>query len=240
MEGAIEGDPDVAPPPIRPFREAAATPPSRLRIAVSRKVPPGLIARVSADQRSAWETTGRLLEELGHDVIERDPKYGMAQLEFLQNWTRGIYEQAQEVPDPEQLERSTRQMVAAGRRLIPVRRRAKLLVQRAKTIARILSLWDEFDVLMTPGLAKTAIQAEGAHGKAALSAIDVAGRFTPFTPIFNVTGQPAVAIPAGTGSDGLPLSVQLVGRPGAEAVLYSLAGQMESARPWSEQRPPVA
>jgi amidase len=93
---------------------------------------------------------------------------------------------------------------------------------------------------MTPGLATTAIAAEGAYGRAAPVAIDRAARFTPFTPIFNLTGQPAVALPAGFGSDGLPLSVQLVGRPGAEDMLYSLAGQLEDARPWADQRPALA
>ena len=71
-------------------------------------------------------------------------------------------------------------------------------------------------------------------------AIDKAGRFTPFTAVFNLTGQPAIAIPAGLGSDGLPLSVQLVGRHGAEDTLYSLAGQIEAARPWADKRPPLA
>ncbi len=60
----------------------------------------------------------------------------------------------------------------------------------------------------------------------------------PFTPVFNLTGQPAVSVPAGFGGDGLPLSVQLVGRPGEEATLYSLAGQIEAAAPWSHRRPP--
>ena len=61
----------------------------------------------------------------------------------------------------------------------------------------------------------------------------------PWTPLFNLTGQPAIAMPAGIGADGLPLSVQLVGRPGAEDVLYSLAGQIEAARPWAHHRPRV-
>ena len=86
----------------------------------------------------------------------------------------------------------------------------------------------------------TPIAAEGAYGKPAPLAIDKAGRFTPFTPLFNFTGQPAVAVPAGFGQDGLPLSVQLVGRLGAEDVLYALAGQIEQARPWSDQRPPIS
>jgi amidase len=71
-------------------------------------------------------------------------------------------------------------------------------------------------------------------------ALDRAIRFTPWTPIFNLTGQPAINIPAGIGSDGLPLSVQLVGRIGEEGMLYSLAGQIEAARPWASQRPPLA
>jgi amidase len=70
--------------------------------------------------------------------------------------------------------------------------------------------------------------------------VDIAGRFTPYTPVFNLTGQPAISLPAGIGSDGLPLSVQLVGRPGAEDLLYSLAAQIETAAPWAERRPSVS
>jgi amidase len=103
-----------------------------------------------------------------------------------------------------------------------------------------MALWDEFDVLLTPGLASTAIRAEGGYGRSAPRAIDIAGRFTPFTPLFNLTGQPAITIPAGIGSDGLPLSVQLIGRLGAEDVLYSLAGQIEAAAPWAQRRPEIA
>jgi amidase len=237
MQGSIAGDAHSARPFDGTYVEAAAKEPGRLRIAVSRKVPPGLIAKLSSDQRGAWERTGHLLSDLGHDVVERDPRYGLAQLDFVQTWMRGIYQESLTVPDRSQLEPLTRQIAGAGRYLVPPRRRDNLLAKRPVTTARILALWNEVDVLMTPGLATTAIAAEGAFGKAAPLAIDKAGRFTPFTPIFNLTGQPAVTIPAGFGSDGLPLSVQLVGRPGAEDVLYSLAGQLESARPWREDRP---
>ena len=158
----------------------------------------------------------------------------------MQTWLRGIYEESKLVPDPTRIERLTRQMAGAGRHLVPERRRAKLLAKRPATIERISSLWNEFDVLLTPGLAKTAIAAEGGFGKPAPMAIDIAGRFTPFTPVFNLTGQPAITIPAGFGSDGLPLSVQLVGRHGAEDVLYGLAGQIEMARPWEGHKPPIS
>jgi amidase len=222
------------------YAEAAARPPQRLRIAVSRKLPLGVIARVSQDQRRAWENMAGTLRDLGHQVVERDPDYGLVQLEFLQYWVRGVYEESLTVPDRSTLESSTRQMAAAGRYLVPPARRRQLLARRPKTIDRITRLWEDVDVLVTPGLATTAIGAEGGFGRPAPIAIDKAGRFTPFTAAFNVTGQPAVTIPAGLGSDGLPLSVQLVGRVGAEEVLYSLAGQIEGAAPWAGRRPPVS
>jgi amidase len=64
------------------------------------------------------------------------------------------------------------------------------------------------------------------------------GEFTPYTAIFNVTGQPAVSLPLFHGDDGLPLAVQLAGRPAGEGQLLSLAAQLEAARPWAERRPP--
>lgn len=95
-------------------------------------------------------------------------------------------------------------------------------------------------MLLTPALASTAIAAGGALGKSTAVAFDRAARFTPWTPVFNLTGQPAIAIPAGFGADGLPLSVQLVGRHGAEATLYSLAAQLERTNPWCDRRPPIS
>jgi amidase len=226
------------PPAAGPFtRAAAGADPGKLRIASSAKMPPGLIASLSSDQRSAWERTAALLSELGHQVDERSPAYGLASLEFTQTWFRAVSEDAEKIPDQSQLERSTRQLAAVGRRLISPARRDRLRAQRVNTTARILRLWDEFDVLLTPGLAGTAIAAEGGFKRSMPVAFNRAARFTPWTPIFNLTGQPAIALPAGFGSDGLPLSVQLVGRPGDEATLYALAAQIEAARPWADQRP---
>jgi amidase len=237
IHGALPADAHAAPPFEGSYLEAASRPPGRLRVAVSRKQPPGFMARLSSDQRGAWERTGALLTELGHEVVERDPAYGLGGIEFTQMWMRGIYEESRHVPDHSVLERSTRQLIVAGRRLVPPRRREKLLSQRAVRTTRVLELWQEVDVLLIPVLASTAIAAEGAYGKSAPLAIDRASRFMPFNPLFNLTGQPSIAVPAGFGGDGLPLSVQLVGRPGAEDLLYSLAGQIEAARPWAQHRP---
>jgi amidase len=240
MHGALPGETHVAPPFEGSYVEAASQPPGRLRIAVSRRPPLGLISPISSDQLGAWERTARLLEELGHEVVDRDPDYGLLQVEFLQMWLRGIYEETPQATEPQQLEKLTRQMAAGGRYLVPPRRRERLLARRQTNSARVMKLWDEVDVVMTPGLATTAIAAEGGFGRSAPVAINIAGRFTPFTAPFNYTGQPAVALPAGLGIDGLPLSVQLVGRMGAEDLLYSLAGQIEQAAPWAERRPALA
>ena len=70
---------------------------------------------MSADQRGALGADRRLLGELGHEVVERDPAYGLAQLEFLQTWLRGIYEESLTVPDRACWSARTRQMAAGGR-----------------------------------------------------------------------------------------------------------------------------
>ena len=238
IHGSMPGDADAR----RRSRELRRSCRHATRPAADRdlaQAPARLIARLSSDQRGAWERTGAVLAELGHEVIERDPAYGLAGIEFTQMWMRGIYEESRTVPDRSRLERSTRQLVGAGRRLVPSRRREQLLAGRAGRTARVLELWNEIDVLLMPVLATTAIAAEGAYGKSAPVAFDRSSRFMPFNPLFNLTGQPAIAVPAGFGADGLPLSVQLVGRPGAEDLLYSLAGQLETARPWAHHRPPV-
>jgi amidase len=219
---------------------AEAAEPGRLRIAVSRRIPPGLIARLSADQRGAWEQTAELLTQLGHEVVERDPPYGMISLEFVQNWTRGIYEDSLNLPDRSQLERASRGLAELGRLVVSERRRERLLAKRNLTEARMLSLWNQFDVLMTPVLSRTALGAEGGFRKSTPIAFNAAGSFVPWTPPFNVTGQPGLAIPAGIGSDRLPLSIQLVGRLGAEETLYALGAQLEAARPWADRRPPIS
>jgi amidase len=238
VDSALMLDVMAGSPDGRYLAAATAAKPGRLRVAISRKVPPGLIASLSKDQRGAFESTASLLSDLGHDVVERHPAYGLSALTFTQTWIRAIYEDFVRMPDPSLAERSTRQMAAAGRALVSKRRRDKLLSDRPALTARILRLWDEVDVLLTPGLARTAIAAEGGFDRPAPVAFDRAARFTPWTPLFNVTGQPGIAIPAGVGEDGLPLSVQLVGRPGDEALLYSLAAQIEAARPWADRRPP--
>ena len=241
IHGTLPADSEPVAEPLGSFVQAALTEPAKpLRIAISCKLPAGVSAKLSPDQHRAWDQTAHLLTELGHRVEERDPEYGTLALEFVQNFLRAVHEQAAKISEPHLLEKSTRQVAALGGLLVPAGRRDKLLAGRAKTIARITQLWDEFDVLLTPGLARTAIAAEGGFGKGAISALNIATRFMPWFPTWNLTGQPAISLPAGFDGDGLPLSIQLVGRHGAEETLYSLAGQIEAARPWAAARPRVS
>ena len=241
IHGTAAGEDDLALPRSEAsYAEAAGTPPRPLRIAVSTKAPPIALTSPGAPQRAVHEGTARLLEQLGHHVSERDPDYGTAPLQFTQSWVRGVYEDAAATGRRGEFERSTRQMAAAGRYLVPPPRRRRLLRVRPLTTERITALWDEFDVLMTPALASAPVAAEGGYGRAAPVAVDIAARMTPYTAVFNLTGQPAVTVPLGVDGEGLPIAVQLVGRLGGEDVLYSLAGQLERAAPWGQRRPVVS
>ena len=64
-------------------------------------------------------------------------------------------------------------------------------------------------------------------------------RFYPYCVPWNHLGNPAMSVPAGFAADGMPLAVQIIGRPGDEATLLSLAAQIEAERPWADSRPPI-
>ncbi len=183
-------------------------------------------------------STGELLEHLGHEVIERDPAYGMVAIEFVQTWVRGIYEESLAVPDRSLLERSTRQMAGVGSVLVPPRRRGKLLATRGATTARILELWQEVDVLLTPRWVeprsrRKAVMVAQHRSRSTARAASPRSRRRSTSPASRQSRCRQVL-----AQTELPLSVQLVGRPGAEDVLYSLAGQIEAARPWADEPRP--
>jgi amidase len=106
----------------------------------------------------------------------------------------------------------------------------------------ILEFWTDHDVLITPTLAKPPIEIGAlrpAEGEPPIQMLMNSAGWVPFTPVFNVTGQPAISLPLHQSQDGLPIGVQFVGAPAAEELLLSLAAQLERARPWADRRPPL-
>jgi amidase len=238
VAGRAPGDVEAARPPATTFVEAAQTAPGALRIAVSTATPVPPV-KVRPEVSAAVDETADLLRSLGHQVERRDPKYGWVQPVFLPRWLRGIYDDARRLPHPERLERRTRRLVAAGKLTKPE------LVARARAAepqftARVGEVFNDFDVLLTPTIPLPPWPVMRFEGRSVVGATLGAGDITPFTLPWNVTGQPAASVPAGFTVEGLPLAVQLVGRPHDETTLLSLAAQLEAERPWPDKRPALA
>jgi amidase len=229
------------PGPDGGFVAAAARNPGRLRIALSAKVPPPVIVKCSEEQRAAVHQAGDLLRELGHHVVARDPDYPPTAISgnYLPRFFRGIYDDARTLPHPERLEARTRNMARIGR-LISDRRIAAVRAGEAALTSRIQSVFDDVDVLVTPATATGPPRVGAYQRRGAVSSLLRVARHVPFFEIWNLTGQPAAAVPWGLDHDGLPFAIQLVGRPYDEATLLALSAQIESARPWAHRRPPVS
>ena len=207
--------------------------PVGLRIAWSVKT--AVPTPVSPAVRGALEGTLEVLRGLGHTVLQADPSFAGVQQSFLVRYARGVRDDLVRLVDPSRTEPRTRAVAAIGRR-IPDRLLARARGWGDAAAARLAVLPGDADVLVTPTLAQPPLRIGALTGRATLAK---AGRFVPFTPTWNVTGQPAVSVPAGVTADGLPQAVQLVGRPGSEQLLLALTAQLERATGFSDRRPPL-
>ncbi len=229
------------PAPDGGFVAAAGRAPGRLRIALSTKLPPLLVARIGRAQRAAVQEAGELLRELGHDVIERDPDYPTSSIvgQALPRYFRGVYDDVQTLPHPERLEARTREFARIGG-LFSDRRMNSIRAAESQVAQRVQSIFDDVDVVVTPGTAAGPSRIGAYQQRGAISTLLMVASRVPFQALFNVTGQPAAVVPWGLDGDGIPTSIQLVGRPFDEATLLSLGAQIEKARPWAQRRPPVS
>jgi amidase len=222
------------------FAAAAAQAPGRLRVAVSYDAPPGAIAPLGAEQRRAIEATAELLRGLGHDVLEREIDYGpKAFLNVLVRYLRGIEQDAGTMPHPERLEPRTRAMARIGR-MIPSALLRRARADEQEIAARVGAIFEHADVVLAPGPGGPPFRIGQFHGRGALWTLNVVASRVPWYGVFNATGMPAAAVPAGFDAAGLPLSAQLVAPHGADATLLRLAAQIESERPWAERIPALA
>jgi amidase len=221
------------------FADAAAREPGRLRIALSRKVPPGVLARPDAEQLGALDGTADLLRSLGHEVVERELEYGTLWTNFATRYLRGVHDEAATLPHPERLSRRTRGYMRAGG-LIPDAVLARARAEEANDRERVNRVFGEgFDVVLTPMFTRRPPKVMYHDGRSWFWTINSNSRWIPYPETFNLTGQPAAAVPAGFAGDGFPLSVQLVAPTDGEAVLMTLAAQLERERDWPAHRPPA-
>jgi amidase len=237
---AAGGEPGAPPPPDRPYAEAAATPPGKLRVALSTK--PARAAAppiVSDDVKQAVADAGELLRSLGHDVRREDPRFGLAGNNIVPRYLGGINEDVEAVPHPDRLEARTRGFGRLGS-LYPKRMLESAVNAGEKDARRINSIFDSFDVLITPVVGEVAFPVRRWEGRGAFRTLMGMSRTFCFAPIWNHTGQPAAAIPMGFTDEGLPRSVQIVAPPNREDVIISLAAQIESEQPWADHRPPIS
>ncbi|MGW2900682.1 amidase family protein, partial [Streptomyces sp. NPDC001212] len=131
--------------------------------------------------------------------------------------------------DPRRLTRRTRVHAAVGRRFL---NGVRADTRREALRRRMEPFFAEYDVLLTPALARRSPQAGPWHERGWLRNVLADTSYSPMTPPWNLTGWPAMAVPFGTLPSGAPCAVQLVGRPGSEADLLDLAEQIERLRPW--------
>ena len=143
-------------------------------------------------------------------------------------------------PDRDQMEDLTWAIYELGRE-----RRASeylLALQDMQRVSRdIARFFSDYDLWFTPTLAEPPVPLGtfDSTPENPLRGFDRAAAFVPFTPLCNATGQPAMSVPLFWNADGLPVGTHFVGRFGDEATLFRLAAQLEEARPWADQRPPV-
>jgi len=246
-QGGAEGDPYFAAPPARPYLAEVGAPPGRLRVAVSTRPISGV--PVHADCLAAVASTAKLLEELGHEVFEREPAIP-ADL-FLQAfsvlWTAGAAATLDGLSmvtgrsvTEDNVEAASRALAEAGRQhtagtyLI-----SQMMLQRmARELARQRA---DVDLWLTPTLAEPPLRlGELRDPENPLAPLFRSAEYAPFTMLQNVTGEPAANLPLYWNEAGLPIGVQLVGRFGDEATLFRVAAQLEEARPWKSRVPAIA
>ena len=180
----------------------------------------------------ALQRVVRRLEELGHTTVRADPDYRGVQESFLVRYATGCADDLDALAEPDRTEARTRLVAALGRRLRgkPL---ARALRKGQEAAERLAAMPGGADLLLTPTLATPPWRVGALRGRRTLA---LAGRKVPFTPTWNVTGFPALSVPAGFTPDGLPLAVQLVGPPGSEGDLLAVATQLED---WTAARPPL-
>ena len=247
LAGYETGDATWAPAPSEPFVAQSQRAPERARVAII--TDPPIKAEIDPTHIDAVSNAGQLLESLGHEVEQVTPPW--LEQDLLQLFSAvfgssvglnvlfgGVVTERE--PLEEHVEPLTWALYRLSRDLDAVTYLAAL-AQLQRFARELVAFTQAYDAVLTPSLAERPVPI-GEIDSCAPEPMETfarSGRFTPFTAAWNVTGQPAISLPLFHGDDGLPLGVQLVGRPAGEGPLLALAAQLEEAQPWAHRRPPL-
>lgn len=229
LSGNAPGDRHRVDPPEASFVELTERDPGRLRIALSFATPFGVPDKVHPDHRRAIEDFARRLEDLGHTVEPADPSYGLVGLSLIPRGMAGVNAWLRaNVADRSRLEPRTHTHARFGRLLSgPPLRAARAAEPGLRR--RIGSIFDRFDLILTPTTAKPPPQVGSLAGQGYWASSTAASAACPFAWAWNVTGWPGISLPAGRTTAGLPIGAQLLGPASSEATLLALGRQMEKA-----------
>jgi amidase len=240
LAGNVPADRHHVPPSAEPFAEAATAPAGPLRIAISFTTPTGAPGKVDPEHRAAVEALAATLSELGHEVEERNPDYGLVGAALVPRGMSAVNAWLNEREiDRSQLEARTRTHARLGRLLsgfpTSAARAAELPFRR-----RMGAIFEQVDLVLTPTTAEPPPKVEYLKGRGYWATSSTASAACPFAWPWNVVGWPAISVPAGFTAAGLPIGAQLVAPAAGEARLLSIAAQLESERRWHEQAPPLS
>jgi Asp-tRNA(Asn)/Glu-tRNA(Gln) amidotransferase A subunit family amidase len=247
LEGGDPGEPYAAPTKARPWADEVGRDPGKLRIAISRKTASGV--ELHPDCAAALEDAAALLASLGHELVEEDPPIDFdAFVERFMgllsaNTAADLVDLTQAFGRPlgdNDLERWTFTLAsgAEGVTAADVMRGYRSLWRMHRPMGAFL---DRHDVLLTPTLGapppRLGWMDPNLDDQAELGRR--VGAFIPFTPLANAFGHPAASVPLYWNAEGLPVGVMIQARLGADDVLFRLAAQLETARPWADRHPPI-
>ncbi len=231
MHGPVVGDPYWAPEPVTSFRSAVGIPPRKLRIGMITKT---ALAKVDSETIDALQSSARLFEEMGHRIepLNVDPGARMRDI-VMSLICAGVG--SVPVTDINLVDPVVRELWETGQKMTASQYIATV-TQMHNMSREIVQELAPYDVVISPVTSRPAIKL-GTLPSAPNKYLTELPEWIPFTYPFNATGQPAFSVPTGFSKSGLPLAMQIVGRPADEVTIIGLAAQFERARPWKDKHP---
>jgi amidase len=245
VAGPMPGDPYPSPaaPPEGSFVAALAAPPETLRIGYATTSVNGTEGHPAS--LAALERTVEILLELGHRVEEAAPSYDPASATTAMSTIMGavsavaiedrLAELGRSLGDDD-LEALTR-VIHEGLQQAPATSLVRAQIAVEQVSHDVGRFYETYDLWLTPTIARPVPELGYLDAMVLEAMYTRAGRFTEFTGVFNVTGQPAMSVPAGLDAAGLPFGLQFAGRLGSETTLLRLGAALEEAMPWPQLAP---